>query len=103
MKINRENEKQYLTWYYENLRSISIVQSIFTWTIFLLLVFSIFLDKQTSDFIKILLVNLDLDLRTIQIFIPIILSIIFWEYLESMRAISIAVKNIQELNLLKND
>ncbi len=70
--------------------------------ILLLSAFSILLDKQSAEIIKIPLINLDLDVKTIQIIIPLILSIIYWEYLGSMRAASIAIKNIQfRLNNLK--
>jgi hypothetical protein len=78
MDINSENEKQYLSWYYESLKSISKIQARLAWIILLLSAFSILLDKQSAEIIKIPLINLDLDVKTIQIIIPLILSIIYY-------------------------
>jgi len=94
-KMNNENEKQYLNWYYENLKGISKLQARLSWIILILLIFAVLINKQNEVFLKIPLINLEIDVFIIQLVTPLILSLIFWEYLGSMKAAGNAVENIK--------
>ena len=90
-----ESEKQYLTWYYYHLISLSKVQARLAWIIFILLIFSMLLIEARKKYLTIPFINLDFCVTTLQIILPIIMSFIFWEYLGSMKATSLSVKNIR--------
>jgi hypothetical protein len=94
--MSKDIQKLFLSWYYNNLMSISKSQARYAWIIFILSMLARTINTAKDQApIKMPIINIPLQINVVFVLLPIALSFIFWAFFGTSRAIRISINNMK--------